>query len=124
MGFLIPFIIGVIVTAISLLIISRIPFMGIEVDSVGKAIFAGAVFGILNWLLGWMAGSAILNTLTLGILWLIVNTVIFGLCAWIVEGFRLRSGIVSAILGAIALTFINSILFKVLGLVFPAIVPN
>jgi putative membrane protein len=124
MAFLIPFIIGVIITAISLLIISRIPFMGIEVDSVGKAILAGAVFGILNWLLGWMAGSAILNTLTLGILWLVVNTVIFGLSAWIVEGFRLRSGIMSAILGAIALTIINSILFKVLGLVFPAIVPN
>jgi putative membrane protein len=124
MAFLIPFIIGVIITAISLLIISRIPFMGIEVDSVGKAILAGAVFGILNWLLGWMAGSAILNTLTLGILWLVVNTVIFGLSAWIVEGFRLRSGIMSAILGAIALTIINSILFKVLGMVFPAIVPN
>lgn len=124
MGFLIPFIIGVIVTAISLLIISRIPFMGIEVDSIGKAALAGVVFGILNWLLGWMAGSSILNAVTLGLLWLVVNTVIFGLSAWIVEGFRLRSGIVSAILGAIALTFINSILFKVLGMVFPAIVPN
>lgn len=123
MGFLLPFIIGVIVTAISLLIISKIPFLGIEVDGVSKALIAGAVFGILNWLLGWIAGSTILNVLTLGILWLVVNVIIFGLSAWLVQGFRLRLGAVSAILGAIALTFINSILFKVLSLVFPAAIP-
>ncbi|MGQ9871074.1 phage holin family protein [Leptodesmis sp.] len=123
MSFLIPFIIGVIITALSLLIISKIPFLGIEVDGVGKALLAGVVFGVLSWLLGWMAGSKILNVLTLGLLWLVVNTIIFGLSAWIVEGFRLRNGILSAILGAIALTFINSVLFKILSLVFPAVVP-
>lgn len=123
MSFLIPFIIGVIITAISLLIISKIPFLGIEVDGVGKALLAGVVFGVLSWLLGWMAGSRILNVLTLGLLWLVVNTIIFGLSAWIIEGFRLRNGILSAILGAIALTFVNSILFKVLSLVFPSVVP-
>ncbi len=123
MSFLIPFIIGVIITAISLLIISKIPFLGIEVDGVGKALLAGVVFGVLSWLLGWMAGSKILNVLTLGLLWLVVNTIIFGLSAWIIEGFRLRNGILSAILGAIALTFVNSILFKILGLIFPSAVP-
>ncbi|UIE38280.1 phage holin family protein [Leptodesmis sichuanensis] len=123
MSFLIPFIIGVIITAISLLIISKIPFLGIEVDGVGKALLSGVVFGVLSWLLGWMAGSKILNVLTLGLLWLVVNTIIFGLSAWIVEGFRLRNGILSAILGAIALTFVNSVLFKILSLVFPTVVP-
>lgn len=123
MSFLIPFIIGVIITAISLLIISKIPFLGIEVDGVAKALLAGVVFGVLSWLLGWMAGSKILNVLTLGLLWLVVNTIIFGLSAWLIEGFRLRNGILSAILGAIALTFVNSILFKILGLVFPSVVP-
>lgn len=123
MDFLIPFIIGAIVTAIALLIISKIPFLGIEIDGVGKALLAGVVFGILSWALGWMAGSKILNVLTLGILWLVVNTIIFGLSAWLIEGFRLRNGIISAILGAIALTFVNSILFKILGMVFPNVVP-
>lgn len=123
MDFLIPFIIGAIVTAIALLLISKIPFLGIEIDGVGKALLAGVVFGILSWALGWMAGSKILNVLTLGILWLVVNTIIFGLSAWLIEGFRLRNGIISAILGAIALTFVNSVLFKVLGLVFPNVVP-
>lgn len=123
MSFLIPFIIGVVITALSLLIISKIPFLGIEVDGVAKALLAGVVFGVLSWLLGWMAGSRILNVLTLGLLWLVVNTIIFGLSAWLIEGFRLRNGILSAILGAIALTFVNSILFKILGLVFPSVVP-
>jgi putative membrane protein len=123
MSFLIPFIIGVIITALSLLIISKIRFLGIEVDGVGKALLSGVVFGVLSWLLGWMAGSKILNVLTLGLLWLVVNTIIFGLSAWIVEGFRLRNGILSAILGAIALTFVNSFLFKILSLVFPTVVP-
>jgi len=123
MDFLIPFIIGAIVTAIALLLISKIPFLGIEIDSVGKALLAGIVFGILSWALGWMAGSKILNVLTLGVLWLVVNTIIFGLSAWLIEGFRLRNGIISAILGAIALTFVNSVLFKVLGMIFPNVVP-
>jgi putative membrane protein len=123
MSFLIPFIIGVIITALSLLIISKIRFLGIEVDGVGKALLSGVVFGVLSWLLGWMAGSKILNVLTLGLLWLVVNTIIFGLSAWIVEGFRLRNGILRAILGAIALTFVNSFLFKILSLVFPTVVP-
>ena len=124
MDFLIPFIIGAIVTAIALLLISKIPFLGIEIDGVGKALLAGVVFGILSWALGWMAGSKILNVLTVGILWLVVNTIVFGLSAWLIEGFRLRNGIISAILGAIALTFVNSVLFKLLGMVFPNAVPT
>jgi putative membrane protein len=123
MDFLIPFLIGAVVTAIALLLISKIPFLGVEVDGVGKALLAGVVFGILSWALGWMAGSKIINILTLGILWLVVNTIIFGLSAWLIEGFRLRYGILSAILGAIALTFVNSILFKLLNMVFPNVVP-
>jgi putative membrane protein len=118
MNFLVPFLIGVAVTAISLLLISKIPFLGVEVDGVGKALTSGVVFGVLNWLLGWIAGSTILNILTLGILWLVVNTVIFGLSAKIVEGFRLRMGIWSAISGAIALTIVNSLLFNLLGSIF------
>ncbi|HEY9617991.1 MAG TPA: phage holin family protein, partial [Microcoleaceae cyanobacterium] len=40
--------------------------------------------------------------------------IVFGLAAWLIEGFRLRWGLGSAILGAIALTLINSILFFIL----------
>jgi putative membrane protein len=116
-SFLIAFLVTALVTAISLIVISKIPFLGVEVDSFGKALTAGVIFGILNGLLGWMGGSRILNFLTLGFLWLIVNTVIFGLSAWLVQGFRLRNGILSAILGAIALSIVNGILFYILGAV-------
>jgi putative membrane protein len=40
--------------------------------------------------------------------------VIFGLAAWLIEGFRLRWGVISAIIGAIALAIVNSILSWVL----------
>ncbi len=46
---------------------------------------------------------------------IVINAAIFGLAAWLVEGFRLRWGIWSALLGALALGFINSLLYQVLG---------
>ncbi len=51
---------------------------------------------------------------SLGLIPLIGSIIVFGLAAWLVEGFRLRWGIGSAILGAIALSIVNSILFFVL----------
>ncbi|MEK0196010.1 phage holin family protein, partial [Microcoleus anatoxicus] len=53
--------------------------------------------------------------ITFGLFMIVINAAIFGLAAWLVDGFRLRWGIWSALLGAIALGFINSILYQVLG---------
>jgi putative membrane protein len=39
----------------------------------------------------------------------------FSIAAWLVDGFRLRYGIWSAILGAFALTLVNNIIYKLLG---------
>ncbi len=39
------------VTAVSFLIISRLPFLGIEIDGFGKAAITAIVFGILNAIL-------------------------------------------------------------------------
>ncbi|MEM8605237.1 MAG: phage holin family protein, partial [Cyanobacteria bacterium P01_H01_bin.121] len=46
---------------------------------------------------------------------LIVSIVVFGLAAWLIEGFRLRWGILSAIIGAIALSIVNGLLTTILG---------
>lgn len=118
MAFLIPFLIGVIITAVSLLIISKLPF-GVEIDSPQKALLGGVVLGILNGIAQAVPGvlTILPKLLTLGLFSLIVNMIFFGLTAWLIEGFRLRMGIWSALLGAVSLAIINSILFKILSLV-------
>ncbi|MBD2100431.1 phage holin family protein [Leptolyngbya sp. FACHB-261] len=105
------------VTSVSLFILSKLP-LGIEIDSFGKAVVSAAVFGILNallWPLSALVSLPLIKILTLGILALIVNTIIFGLAALLVSGFRLRWGIWSALLGAIALSIVNSVLYSLLN---------
>lgn len=103
------------VTAVSFVIISKIP-TGVEVDDFKKALFSAAVFGILNALV-----RPIIEILTVPVLsvvfsgfllTLLLNMIIFSLAAYLVEGFRLRWGIWSALLGSIALSFINSFLLS------------
>ncbi len=105
-----------IVTTISFLIISRLP-LGIEIDSVKKAIISAAVFGILNAILRpilfFFTFPFII--LTFGLFAFVLNAIIFGLAAFLVPGFRLRWGIWSALIGAIALGIINSLLFNLLA---------
>jgi putative membrane protein len=114
-GFLVAFLITIVVTALSLLIISKLP-TGVEIDSPFVALVAGGIIGafsgLYNLFPGWL--RAIPAILSLGLIPLIGSIIVFGLSAWLVEGFRLRWGIGSAILGAIALAIINSILFFIL----------
>ena len=105
-----------IVTTISFLIISRLP-IGVEIDSLGKAAISAAVFGILNALLRPVLGffTFPLIIVTLGLFLFVLNAIIFGLAAWLVPGFRLRWGIWSALIGSIALSIINSLIFHLVG---------
>jgi putative membrane protein len=124
MDFLIYLLITAAVTAVSLLIIARIPFLGVEVDGVGKALTAGVVFGVLSALGNLLTGflrNPVVTILTLGISFLvslIIFFIVFGLTAKIVTGFRLRNGLLSAFFGAIALSIVNSIIFWLIGLIF------
>lgn len=108
------------VTAISLYIVSIIP-TGVEIDDFKKALLSAGVIGFLNALLRPVVATlalplnAILSTF---LVTLLVNAFVFGLAAWLIPGFSLRWGIWSALLGALALAFINSILFKLLATVF------
>ncbi|MGF1457699.1 MAG: phage holin family protein [Leptolyngbyaceae cyanobacterium] len=112
---IIGFLITVVVLAISLWLVSLLP-TGVEVDSPVKALVGGAIIGILNGLYhilpqGLRTFGAIIS---LGLIPLLINIIVFGLAAWLVPGFRLRWGIISAIIGAFALAVINSILVWVL----------
>lgn len=107
------FIVTWVVTTISFIILTQLP-TGIEADDFGKASLAALVFGLLNGLTGWLLNSFLLNILSLGLVFLIGNTVLFALSALIVKGFRLRWGILSAVLGALGVTLINQIIFRLL----------
>lgn len=114
------FLITALVTAVSLFIISKLP-LGVEIDGFGKALVAAVIFGILNALVKPIMvffGFPFI-VVTLGLFLLVINALIFGLAAWLVDGFRLRWGFWSAFLGAIALSLINSLLSSVLVRVFP-----
>jgi putative membrane protein len=106
------FIITAIVTAISLLIISKLP-LGIEIDGIGKALIGALVFGVLNAfvkpILFWL--TLPISILTLGLFTLVLNAIVFALAAWLVDGFELRGGFISALFGAIALSIINGLIF-------------
>ncbi|TVQ05775.1 MAG: phage holin family protein [Leptolyngbya sp. DLM2.Bin27] len=116
---MIGFLISVVILAISLLIISKIPPIGVEIDSPIKALLGGAIIGAFSGIWGFF--PAVIRNLTfwftLGIVPLIGSIIVFGLAAWLVEGFRLRYGIWSAILGAIALAIVSSILNYILSAV-------
>jgi putative membrane protein len=103
------------VTTVTFIILTQLP-TGIESDDFSKAGLAALVFGLLNGLSGWLLNNTVLNVLSLGLVFVIGNTILFGLSALLVKGFRLRWGIMSAIIGALGVSIINSIIFKILDM--------
>jgi putative membrane protein len=112
------FITAWIATTITFLILTKLP-TGIEADNIGKAGIAALVFGLLNALSSWFINNTVVNVLTLGVVALVGNTILFALSAFLVQGFRLRKGILSAFLGALGIVFINGIVLTVVQSVLP-----
>ncbi|MEB3278252.1 MAG: phage holin family protein [Lyngbya sp.] len=108
-----------IVNAISLFVIAQLrPITGVEIDSFQKALWSAAIFGVLNVLVRPLLVrlavplDAVFSTFIIGVL---LNMAIFGLAAWLVSGFRLQWGILSALIGSIALGVINSVIYQIIG---------
>ena len=104
------------VTAVSLLIISRIELFGIEIENFGTALIVAVVIGLLNAVL-----RPVLNFFSLPLLWLtfglfsvVVNAAVFGVAAAVVNGFELRRGCLSALIGPVLLSLLNSIILAIL----------
>lgn len=120
---MIGFLVTAIVIAVGLIILSYLP-LGVEVDSPWKALAAGIVLGVLQGAAqlvpGWM--TLLPKILTLGLFSLIVSTILFGLAAWLVEGFRLKNGIWSALLGAIFISIFKSIALGILDKFVPGLI--
>lgn len=115
---IVQILVSLLITAVSLYIISKIPPLGVEIDSPQKALVSAAVFGLLNAFLKPVLQfiGFPLTILTLGLFLLVINVIIFALAAKLVEGFRLRYGFISAALGAFCLSLVNGIIDHFLNL--------
>ena len=112
--------------AVVLLIVAALP-LGVEVESFGVALLSSAVIGLLGTLLvvplkallalPWALTS--LGGLIAPISWLynwLIAVILFGLAAWLIQGFRLRYGLVSAVLGGVVYAVLSSLVLGLLGL--------
>lgn len=114
------------VRALVLLVVAALP-LGVEVDSFGVALLSAVVIGLLGTLLvlplkavlalPWAITS--LGGLIAPVSWLynwLITVLLFGLAAWLIRGFRLRHGPVSAVLGAVVYALLSTLILGMLGL--------
>jgi putative membrane protein len=114
------------VRALVLLIVAALP-LGVEVDSFGVALLSAVVIGLLGTLLvlplkavlslPWAITS--LGGLIAPVTWLynwLITVILFALAAWLIHGFRLRNGVVSAVLGAVVYAVLSAVILGMLGL--------
>jgi putative membrane protein len=116
------------IRALVLLLIASLP-LGVEFEGFGAALLSAGAIGLLGslltlplkalFLLPWAVSSlgGLIQPISLLFNWLI-TAILFGLAAGFVDGFRLKNGVFSAILGSLAYSIISMV---VLSLVFGAI---
>lgn len=104
------------VTTVSLLIMSLL-HIGIEISSLRTAIVASLVLGIFNAVLKpvLFVLTIPLTVATLGLFYFVLNAIVFGFAALFVRGFRLRWGILSALIVPFILSLINSQILRLLS---------
>lgn len=109
-----------------LLLVAWLP-LGVEVDSFATGLLSAVVIGLLGTVLilplkallalPWLLTS--LGGLITPISWLfnwVITVILFGLAAWLIPGFRLRNGLISAILGAVAYAVISTVVLRLFHL--------
>jgi putative membrane protein len=109
-----------------LLIVAALP-LGVEMTSFGTALLSAVVIGLLGTLLVWplklllalpwavTSLGGLITPVTFLFNWLI-TIILFALAAWLIQGFRLRAGAVSAIFGALAYSILSTLILGLLGL--------
>lgn len=112
---IVRFLVHLAVTALALWTASRL-IPGIAVDVPVPLALAAVVLALVNTLVRPILFVLTLpiTCLTLGLFYLVVNGIAFGLTAWLVPGFRVE-GLVPAVLGALCV----SVLSWILGLLAP-----
>jgi putative membrane protein len=114
------------IRAVVLLIVAWLP-LGVEVSSFPVALLAAVVIGLLGTLLIlplklllgpiWAVTSlgGLISPVNLLFNWAI-TVILFGLAAWLIQGFRLKNGLLSAILGGVVYTVLSALILRMLGL--------
>ena len=99
-----------ILSAIALMFVAYV-VPGFYVNSIGTALIAAAVIGIINATLGLILKVITfpLTIVSLGIFWIVINALMLELASAFVRGFHI-SGFVSAFVGAILLSLTNMVL--------------
>ncbi|WP_216904232.1 phage holin family protein [Synechococcus sp. CCY 9618] len=117
------------VRALILLLVAKLP-VGMQMASFPVALLSAIVIGLLGTLLivplklllgpVWFVSSlgGLISPVSFLFNWLI-TIVLFGLAAWLIDGFRLQNGLVSAILGGLAYSILSSVVLRFIGLEIP-----
>jgi putative membrane protein len=114
------------IRALVLLLVAWLP-LGVEVDSFPIALLAAVVIGLLGTLLIWPLKALLalpwavtslggLLTPITGLFNWAITVILFGLAAWLIKGFRLKNGVLSAVLGAVVYAVLSTVLLRILGL--------
>ena len=115
------------VRAVVLLVVGALP-LGVEMAGFGTALGAAVLIGLLGTLLTvplklvfapvWAVTSlgGLITPISFLFNWLIA-IILFALAAGLMDGFRLKNGLFSAVFGAVVYSVISTVVIRMLGLV-------
>ncbi|MDC0302862.1 phage holin family protein [bacterium] len=114
------------VRALVLLLVAAMP-LGVELSSFSAALGSAVLIGLLGTLLivplkllfalPWAVAS--LGGLLVPVSWLfnwLITVILFSLAAALIDGFQLKNGLSSAVLGAVAYSVLSTVFIRLLGL--------
>lgn len=103
------------VTTVAILIVTQL-MRGVQVSSIGVAVVAAAVLGILNALVGpvLIFLTLPLTIVTFGLFLFVINALLFWLAGAIVPGFRVDS-FGSALIGSVLVSIVSLIVHAIFG---------
>lgn len=104
-------------SAIALILVSYLPFLGIAVSSFWTAVIAALVIGLLSAFLGPVLKllTLPLNVLTLGLVSLIINAFLFWLATRWVDGFDANGGALATFFAALIYGILAAFIANLFG---------